>query len=347
MITEQLRQVCGIDMSSKKFDVCFRQQSPDGKNLIKGTRSFKNNSFGFAEYLNWTDKRKSSNDLVHVVEATGVYHENLCYFLYENSQKVSVQLAQKAKYFIKSLNIKTKTDVVDASALAQMGLSRELRIWEPLSKDFRNIRDLSRTLVRLKKHVLVVNSQIHALRSAHQSNEQSLAIMQELHDTQNKLVDTCEKKIYELIEQDGQLSSRIGKITQIKGVNKITVIKLLAETDGFRSVKSIRSLVSYAGLDVVQNESGLYRGKSKISKKGNAYIRTALYMPSMSAIQHDPKSKNTYERLNERLPKKKQSLIAVMRKLLITIYTLWNNNEDYNPNHDWTKKRRDRSLVTG
>lgn len=130
------------------------------------------------------------------------------------------------------------------------------------------------------------------------------------------------------------------------GIGTLTVVKLLAETDGFRNVKSIRSLVSYSGLDVAQNQSGKMKGKSRISKKGNAYIRAALYMPAMSAVRHDEKSKIFYERLNKKLPKKKQSLIAIMRKLLIIIYTLWNNGEDYNVNHEWQKKRG-LSPVTG
>lgn len=344
---EELRQVCGIDMASKKFDVCFKEQDLRGNIVIKGSKSFKNTLSGFKEYLSWINKRKKASDLLHVVEATGVYHENLCYFLNDKSEKISVQLAQKAKYFIRSLNIKTKTDKVDAAALAEMGMSRKLDLWEPLSKNFKDIRDLTRTLVKLKDHVVVVSCQIHALEASHSVEKESLSLLNNLLETQKKLIKSCEQSIFKLIEKDTDLNKRIEKITEIKGINKITVIKLLAETDGFRNVKSIRSLVSYAGLDVVQNQSGMQKGKSRISKKGNAYIRTALYMPAMSAIKHDPKSKELYNRLNQRLPKKKQSLIAVMRKLLITIYTLWNNRETYNPKHDWTKKRRDRSLVTG
>ncbi len=123
------KQVSGIDMASKKFDVCFKEENDNGKNVVKGTKTFNNDIDGFKAYLLWANKRKKSNALVHIVEATGVYHENLCYFLFENGEKVSVQLAQKAKYFIKSLNIKTKTDKVDASSLAEMGLSRKLGLW--------------------------------------------------------------------------------------------------------------------------------------------------------------------------------------------------------------------------
>ncbi len=93
--------------------------------------------------------------------------------------------------------------------------------------------------------------------------------------------------------------------------------------------KNIRQLVSYAGLDVVEKESGKYRGKTKISKKGNARIRSALYMPAMSASLHNSNLKEFYERINEGRTIKRQGLIAVMRKLLILIYTLWKKNENY------------------
>ena len=334
-------------MAFKKFDVCFKEQRNSGKSVVKGTKTFTNDMTGFKAYLSWVNKRKKVDDLVHVMEATGVYHENLCYFLYESGENISVQLAQKAKYFIKSLNIKTKTDKVDASSLAEMGLSRNLDLWEPISIGFKDIRDLSRTLVRLNKQKNVTYSQLHASKAAHSNNEASISILQELLDKQNELIQICEQEIYKLIAQDEELSARIDKVTAIKGIGQITVIKLLAETDGFRNVNSIRSLVSYAGLDVVQNESGQHKGRTTISKKGNSYIRTALYMPAMSAIQYDPRSKRTYERLNERLPKKRQSLIAVMRKLLITIYTLWKNGQEYDPNHQWNKEKRGLSPVTG
>lgn len=341
------KQVCGIDMASKKFDVCFKEERSDGKRVVTGTKTFTNDIAGFKNYLLWANKRRKTDSLVHIMEATGVYHENLCYFLYENEERVSVQLAQKAKYFIKSLNIKTKTDKVDAASLAEMGLSRNLDLWEPISSGFKEIRDLCRTLVRLKKQKNVTNSQIHASKAAHNNHQASIAILEELLDKQDQLIHRCEEEIFKLVAQDEELTQRIDKITAIKGIRQITVVKLLAETDGFRNVNSIRSLVSYAGLDAVQNESGQHKGKTRISKKGNSYLRTALYMPAMSAVRYDPRSKRTYERLNKRLPKKRQSLIAVMRKLLITVYTLWKNGEEYDPNHQWKKEKRGQSPVAG
>jgi transposase len=340
-------QVVGVDMASKKFDVCFKEQSIKGRIIIKGAKSFDNDLEGFKKYRLWCAKRKKDCPLIHLMEATGVYHENLCYFLNSYQEQVSIQLPQKAKHFIKSLNIKTKTDKTDAASLADMGFSRKLDLWRPISKDFKNIRDLSRTLSRLNHTRTVTKTQLHAMECAHDTLDQARMIMQELVDKQDELIAACQREILELVQKDQLLRKRIDKITQIKGIGIVTVVKLLAETDGFRNTKSIRSLVSYAGLDVVHNQSGTKTGRTRISKKGNSHIRAALYMPALSACRHDWKSKKTYQRLLERLPRKRQAVVAVMRKLLIMVYTLWKNGEDYNPNHQWEKKRRSLSPVAG
>ena len=137
------------------------------------------------------------------------------------------------------------------------------------------------------------------------------------------------KEIARLVKLDKELSSKIKNIETVNGLGFATIITVLVETNGFLLFKNIRQLVSYAGLDVIENESGKHKGKTKISKKGNARIRTALFMPAMSAVQRNKNLKTFYERIIKGQTAKKQGIIAVMRKLLILIYTLWNKNEEY------------------
>jgi len=80
------------------------------------------------------------------------------------------------------------------------------------------------------------------------------------------------------------------------------------------------------------NQSGLFKGKTRISKKGNSHIRTALYLPAMSAVRSNLRLKQFYEKIKETKIVCKIGLIAVARKLLILIYTLWKNNVEYDPN---------------
>lgn len=44
-----------------------------------------------------------------IMEATGVRHENLAYWLFEKEQNASVLLPSKVNHYAKTLEIKTKT----------------------------------------------------------------------------------------------------------------------------------------------------------------------------------------------------------------------------------------------
>ena len=93
-------------------------------------------------------------------------------------------------------------------------------------------------------------------------------------------------------------------------------------------------MVSYAGYDVVKNESGTsIRGKTKISKKGNSYVRHMLYMPAMSAVRSDQHHKAYYQRIVDKTNIKMKGNIAIQRKLLLLIYTLYKNNTPYIQNY--------------
>ena len=56
-------------------------------------------------------------------------------------------------------------------------------------------------------------------------------------------------------------------------------------------------------------------------------------MPAMAAARYNNTLKVFYERINQKRTIKKQGLIAVMRKLLILIYTLWKKEEVYVENY--------------
>ncbi|WP_243770848.1 transposase [Mucilaginibacter rubeus] len=105
----------------------------------------------------------------------------------------------------------------------------------------------------------------------------------------------------------------------------------MAETDGFANVGNRRQLVSYVGLDVVMKESAFHGGH--ISKRGNAYIRAGLYMAAVSSIIHNKTLKTYFNRLKDNGKPGKTGIVALERKLLVLIYTLYKNGQDYSPDH--------------
>ena len=177
--------------------------------------------------------------------------------------------------------------------------------------------------------IVGIKSQLHALNFAHSTNKEVVKMKKQQIAFYEKQIISAEKAMRKLVKADGELHDKIEKIETVKGLAFVSIIKVISEVNGFLLFNNIRQLVSYAGLDIVEKESGKFTGKTKISKKGNARIRAVLYMPAMSAMQHNKTLKTFYKRVNEGRTIKKQGVIAVMRKLLILIYTLWKKDEAY------------------
>lgn len=328
--------IVGIDISKDNFSVCGKYF--DGKRaVIKGTRSFENNASGFSAFKSWSLRKGKQQAAPHfVMEATGVYYEELTHFLYSESLEVSVILPNKIKHFAKSLNIKTKTDKVDASVIADYGLERNPELWKPMISELKNLRDLCRERLSLKQETVRLKCQLHALKHAHGTFGEVLKMKQEQIEFFEKSIKKIEELIVRLVKSDKAFAERIKKLETIKGVRLLTIVTILCETNGFEQFNSIRAVVSYAGLDVCERQSGQFKGKTKISKKGNRRIRQCLYMPGLTATNHNVPIKKLYERILEKNPQiKRKGIIAAMRKLLILIFVLWKKNEEYNPDFQW------------
>jgi transposase len=102
----------------------------------------------------------------------------------------------------------------------------------------------------------------------------------------------------------------------VPGIGLTTAIIVVAETNGFVLIENERQLASYAGLDVVQRQSGLSAQAARISRRGNVHLRQALYLPAVSSLRYNPQQMAFYARLRARQPRGKPGVIAVMRKLL-------------------------------
>lgn len=103
----------------------------------------------------------------------------------------------------------------------------------------------------------------------------------------------------------------------IKGLGFLSVAVLLAETNGFEGfvnqpVRRCGQLVSYAGYDIVENQSGSHQGRTKISKKGNSRLRRILHLPAFTAVRFgEPTCQALFERVYSRSKVKMKAYVAV------------------------------------
>jgi hypothetical protein len=144
-----------------------------------------------------------------------------------------------------------------------------------------------------------------------------------------------EKRVAELIGKDAKLKGKFDKILAIKGLGLQTLAIIVAETNGFAAFESASQLVSYAGYDVVENESGNRKGKTKISKKGTAHIRRAMFFPAFNMCRYDVGDMLVfYERIFERTRQKMKGYVAIQKKLLTIIYALRKKDEAFDPDYE-------------
>jgi transposase len=331
-----LKYSIGLDISSQKINACICVIDRQQKVVIKSSTIIANTIAGFKNLDTWIQKnyKDKSIPLVICMEATGVYYENCALYFFKRDYSVSVILPNKAKKYIQSLGLKSKNDKADAKGLAQMGAEQSLSLWEPLGEYFYCLRTLTRQHQNLQEQKTIIKNQLHAVERAMYKSiniEKQLKKSISLLDKQLK---ETEVLISKHINSNQEVKRKLENICKIKGLGILTIAIIIAETNGFILFKNSSQLVSYAGYDIIENQSGNHNGKTKISKKGNSRIRRALFMPALCAVTHKQKPFiNLFERTLKKHNIKMKSYVAVQKKLLTTIYALWKSNTAFTEDH--------------
>lgn len=335
MANQVLKYAVGMDVSKDKIDVCLTVIDTLQKVTIKASRSFTNNSKGFKELAQWvkTHHKEPKLPIVYLMEATGVYYENLAWFLHHLGCHITVILPKKAKYYFKSLGLKSKNDKIDARGLAFMAVQQNLDAWKPISPQIEELRALTRHYQTLQEQKTVLNNQLHAIEHSHHQDKLVLKDLRELVKLINQKLYAIKKQIAKVVEDDPFLKEKFALITPIQGVGLMTIATIVAETNAFEFFDNERQLTSYSGYDVTERQSGKFVGQRRISKQGNSRIRKILCMPAFNVVRFQQKPFTAlFERVYQRTNLKMKGYVAVQRKILVLIFALWKKNEKYDPN---------------
>lgn len=332
---QNLKYSVGIDVSKDSLHCCLSVIDEEQCVSVKASHLFTNTPKGFIALLSWAIKNKKEDlPLVFVMEATGIYHEQLAWYLFKAKQTVSVVLATTAKRYLQGNGSKSKNDMIDSRGLSRMGAEKKLVVWEPLSEEIYILRAYTRQHQSLNELHTSTNNQLHSIQ--HSQNPSKLVIKQLQASCRliKKQINELEAAIKDLIKKDLKLNRKRECICSIKGISDLTFAVIIAETNGFALFANIAQVISYAGLDVIDNQSGKHTGRTKISKRGNPRIRRILHMPSLVATRSDqPQFWNLYNRVYERTRIKMKGYVAVQKKLLQMIYCLWNTEKIYESNY--------------
>jgi transposase len=335
-------------MANNDFKAALARKGADDQLSCSPSKKFDNTKSGFNQLIRWaTSELDKDIPVVFLMEATGVYHEELAHHLHRIGKKVHVVLPNKFKHFVASLNIKSKTDAIDAKLLARFGVEREHRPWSPAEPLMKHMRHLSRYRVQLQEQKTAISNILHSKDHSHgvpseikKSNKKVIAFLE-------REIERLDKEMEKLVKSDPQIRSKLNDLCTIPGCAITTAAAIVAETNGFKEFSSAKQLTSYAGYDIVHKESGTsVMSPTRISKKGNRYIRHHIYLPAMSASTHIPEFNALKERIkdNTKIPMKAQ--VAIQRKLLILMYTIWKTGTVYEKDHHQKKIARNKARAT-
>ena len=330
----------GIDVSKSSLDCCLKGVNPNGILVTKSTKKFKNDENGFRSMNEWLKgKSKGGKAILCVMEATGTYHEEVLYYLYEHKYDCVLVLPNKIFHYAKSLNKKAKTDKIDAELIADYGAKNasELSLWFPVTKNIKRIKEFSRSIEDVNAQLVENKNYLHALRIAHDTNPKIIKLYENLIEKLEKMKQELERSLDKEIETDPEMKRMTEEPAKIKGLTVRSVARVLAEVNCFLSTTSIRKAISYAGLDIVVKQSGANSFTSSISKRGNKHLRNILFMSALSSSIYDERNKNLRQRLLDRGHKPIECIVSVMRKLLSIIFVLTKYNRKYIPDYNWHK----------
>lgn len=326
-----LKQVLGVDVAQKELVVSLGRVHEDLTAEVYAGKVFANTEKGFSALLEWVEKLTDSNVPVRfVMEATGVYHESFAYFLDERLHQVSIVLPTKISHYFKTLDVKTVTDYTAAEAIARFGLERKLMVWKRPNAVFKNLRQLTRERDQVVDARTVTKNQLHAESCEAVPSKNTIERLKALIKFLDKQEQEIKQEITALIKKDQRASDTIKLLTSIPGIGVLTAATVLAETNGFELIRNKRQLTSYAGLDVREKQSGTsVKGKPRISKRGNRYLRKAMHLPALSAIQCNEGFRTVFARLVSRHGIKMKAAVAVQRKMLELMYILYKTNTPF------------------
>lgn len=112
-------------------------------------------------------------------------------------------------------------------------------------------------------------------------------------------------------------------LTTIEGIGPPTAARIIGTVGDPAHFRSAAALVSYVGVAPGKRDSGKRQARhAPLSPIGNAALRHALWMPTLTAVRKNPWLRAYYERLRAQGKPPKVALVAAMRKLLVAVYAV-------------------------
>lgn len=316
-ITQNNEFIIGIDVAKSKLDIFIL---PSSEHFVIDNKKSDITKF-FAEFLK---KHELKNVKMCVMESTGGYEKLLAKLLTKMEFPVHIAHPNQVYHFAKSRKLFAKTDKIDSRILAYFGELLDLESSSLLTEQEELLKQLASRRLQLTDTLTIEKCRLkdHLAKDTRRSIIRFIKLIK-------REIELIENKIKELIESNEKEKERADLLQTLKGIGKQTahlLVALLPELG-----KLTRSQIALlTGLAPKNNDSGSKKGYRAI-QGGRFYVRKSLYMPALCAIRYNEPLKTYYKKLVDKGKQPKVAIVAVMRKMIITLNAMLMKNESWNP----------------
>lgn len=271
-----------------------------------------------------------------VLESTGYYHWCAALGLAQAGLDVRLVNPLLASKHAGSAIRKVKTDPVDAVGLGHLALTeRKLPPRFDKGPDYVRLRHCMGLIQKLDKTLQSIKAALQDYHAAcdcagQASDSEALA---GLHTTAKHLQKDKERLLAEFSAEVTHAYGADTPYPSVPGISNVTaaVMQLMLNP----GAECAKAWVAYCGLDLSVRQSGTWKGRSRLTKRGNPYLRKRVFQAAWGAVMNDPDFKAYYDRLRADNRPHKETIIIVARKLLRIAFNLVKTGQTYDRNIAW------------
>jgi transposase len=312
-------EVVGIDVGAREFVVV--------SDSLPSPARYENTAAGHHDLIDAL--RRSPRPVRVVLEATGIYFLDLACALAAAEITVMVVNPKAAHHFAEAVLQRRKDDPVDAALLREFGRRMDVLPWSPPAPQRFALRALAREVDAQGQALTAVKCRRHALAATALAPAALLALLDRQIAEAEAAIEQLIALARQQIAADAELERLFARIDSVPGFGTKATVLSLAEL-AILPPMSARQWVAQAGLDVREERSGTsVQRRPRISRRGNARLRRALFYPALTAARCCPEAAAFVARLVARGKTRLQAIVALMRKLLHALHALWRNDEAF------------------
>ena len=323
MGTPDTTAAVGLDVSKDTLDAC--RLHPDGTTRHE---VFPNTPPGFAALDAWADRHADGHPLHFACEATGPYSAGIAQFLHAAGRTVSVVNPTRIKHAGLMRGRGNKTDKADARLIAEYTARERPPAWTPPPPDVQELQALVRRADELTELAAREKGRLASpalSRATKTSVERTVRFLEREAAKVRAAADA-------VVAASERLAADRRLLETIPGVGRQTATTVLAELPPVERLPSAQAAAAYCGLAPAEFKSGSsVRKRTRLSKRGNARLRKALFLPTQTAVRFNPVLTGFFERLVRAGKPKMQAIGACMRKLVMLCYGVLKNRTPFDP----------------